>query len=89
METRCRINNVVIRTDLQLYQVDAINYLVDFRNVGYYHASVDPTQQSPFDEIENSQPGKIGGEGRKLDDITSPFLFLESTCRLIQQLAGV
>ena len=89
LETRCRINNVVIRTDLQLYQVDAINYLVDFRNVGYYHASVDPTQQSPFDEIENSQPGKIGGEGRKLDDITSPFLFLESTCRLIQQLAGV
>lgn len=89
LETRCRINDVVIRTDLQLYQVDAINYLVDFRNVGYYHASGDPTNQSPFDESENPEPGKIGGEGRKLDDITSPFLFLESACRLIQQLAGV
>ncbi|CAE6465149.1 hypothetical protein ACGC1H_004319 [Rhizoctonia solani] len=91
LETRCRINDVVIRTDLQLYQVDAINYLVDFRNVGYYHATVDPANESPFAEIDNSQinGGKIGGEGRKIDDITSPFLFLESACRLIQQLAGV
>ncbi|CAE7055606.1 unnamed protein product [Rhizoctonia solani] len=91
LETRCRINDVVIRTDLQLYQVDAINYLVDFRNVGYYHAAVDPANESPFAGIENTQVngGKIGGEGRKLDDITSPFLFLESACRLIQQLAGV
>lgn len=91
LETRCRIKDVVIRTDLQLYQVDAINYLVDFRNVGYYHASVDPATPSPFAEIDSPQlhAGKVGGEGRKLDDITSPFLFLESACQLIQQLAGV
>ncbi|KAG9126418.1 Protein kinase [Ceratobasidium sp. 392] len=91
LETRCRIKDVVIRTDLQLYQVDAINYLVDFRNVGYYHASPDPQTPSPFDEAESPRvlSGKVGGEGRKLDDITSPFLFLESACRLIQQLAGV
>ncbi|KAG9100648.1 Protein kinase [Ceratobasidium sp. UAMH 11750] len=91
LETRCRINDVVIRTDLQLYQVDGINYLVDFRNVGYYHASPDPETPSPFDEAESPRvrAGKVGGEGRKLDDITSPFLFLESACRLIQQLAGV
>ncbi|KAG8739031.1 hypothetical protein FRC10_006226, partial [Ceratobasidium sp. 414] len=71
--------------------VDAINYLVDFRNVGYYHASPNPVTPSPFDEAESPQvdAGKVGGEGRKLDDITSPFLFLESACRLIQQLAGV
>jgi len=25
--------------DLQLYKVDAANYLVDFRNIGYYRAS--------------------------------------------------
>jgi len=25
--------------DLQLYRVDAANYLVDFRNIGYYRAS--------------------------------------------------
>ncbi|CAE6421401.1 unnamed protein product [Rhizoctonia solani] len=91
LETRCRINDVVIRTDLQLYQVDAINYLVDFRNVGYYHALADPANMTPFTGVDDSQVngGKIGGEGRKLDDITSPFLFLESACRLIQQLAGV
>ncbi|CAE6516609.1 unnamed protein product [Rhizoctonia solani] len=91
LETRCRINDVVIRTDLQLYQVDAINYLVDFRNVGYYHATGDPENESPFTAIDSSQVngGKVGTEGRKLDDITSPFLFLESACRLIQQLAGV
>ncbi|KEP53740.1 carbon catabolite-derepressing kinase [Rhizoctonia solani 123E] len=82
LETRCRINDVVVH---------AINYLVDFRNVGYYHATVDPANKSPFAEIDNSQinGGRIGGEGRKIDDITSPFLFLESACRLIQQLAGV
>lgn len=91
LETRCRIKDVVIRTDLQLYQVDGINYLVDFRNVGYYHASPDPATPSPFDEADNPRvhEGRVGGEGRKLDDITSPFLFLESACRLIQQLAGV
>ncbi|CAE6404422.1 unnamed protein product [Rhizoctonia solani] len=91
LETRCRINDVVIRTDLQLYQVDRINYLVDFRNVGYYHAQADPVNESPYTGVDISQvdDGKIGGEGRKLDDITSPFLFLESACRLIQQLAGV
>ncbi|KAH7340982.1 kinase-like domain-containing protein [Rhizoctonia solani] len=91
LETRCRINDVVIRTDLQLYQVDAINYLVDFRNVGYYHAAADPPNGSLFAGTDSPQAdgGKIGGEGRKLDDITSPFLFLESACRLIQQLAGV
>ncbi|CAE6415509.1 unnamed protein product [Rhizoctonia solani] len=91
LETRCCINDVVIRTDLQLYQVDAINYLVDFRNVGYYHAAADPPNGSLFAGADSSHTngGKIGGEGRKLDDITSPFLFLESACRLIQQLAGV
>ncbi|KAF8744267.1 Adenylate sensor of SNF1-like protein kinase, partial [Rhizoctonia solani] len=90
LETRCRINDVVIRTDLQLYQVDAINYLVDFRNVGYYQVVRDQVNESPFTGIDDSQVngGKIGGEGRKLDDITSPFLFLESACRLIQKLAG-
>ncbi|KAJ1309666.1 hypothetical protein OPQ81_006432 [Rhizoctonia solani] len=91
LETRCRINDVVIRTDLQLYQVDAINYLVDFRNVGYYHLPANPANGSPFVGMDSSQVNgaKVSGEGRKLDDITSPFLFLESACRLIQQLAGV
>ena len=35
LETRWKIGDVLVRMDLQLYRVDANNYLVDFRNVGY------------------------------------------------------
>lgn len=41
IETRCRVGNVIVRMDLQLYSVDANNYLVDFRNVTYLR--LDPT----------------------------------------------
>ncbi|KAG9033336.1 Protein kinase [Tulasnella sp. UAMH 9824] len=45
VETRCRIREVVVRMDLQLYQVDAANYLVDFRNKGYYKADLNTDKQ--------------------------------------------
>lgn len=45
VETRCRIRDVVVRMDLQLYQVDAANYLVDFRNKGYYKADLNTDRQ--------------------------------------------
>ena len=32
-------NGIQVRMDLQLYRVDSQNYLVDFRNIGYYMAS--------------------------------------------------
>lgn len=32
--------------DLQLYRVDQNNYLVDFRNVGYYRSNSDPADFS-------------------------------------------
>ncbi|EST05689.1 Protein kinase domain protein [Kalmanozyma brasiliensis GHG001] len=35
LETRWKVGHVLVRMDLQLYHVDATNYLVDFRNVGY------------------------------------------------------
>ncbi len=35
LETRWKVGEVLVRMDLQLYRVDANNYLVDFRNVGY------------------------------------------------------
>lgn len=35
VETRWKVNDVVVRMNLQLYRVDEANYLVDFRNVGY------------------------------------------------------
>lgn len=41
IETRWRVGNIIVRMDLQLYSVDANNYLVDFRNVTYIR--LDPT----------------------------------------------
>ncbi|KAM0793059.1 hypothetical protein ACM66B_000545 [Microbotryomycetes sp. NB124-2] len=35
VETRCRMDDVMVRMDLQLYRIDDSNYLVDFRNLGY------------------------------------------------------
>lgn len=35
IETRCRVDDVIVRMDLQLYSIDPENYLVDFRNLGY------------------------------------------------------
>ncbi|ORY24882.1 putative SNF1A/AMP-activated protein kinase [Naematelia encephala] len=38
VETRARYGDTMVRMDLQLYRVDNHNYLVDFRNIGYYQA---------------------------------------------------
>ncbi|EIW68573.1 hypothetical protein TREMEDRAFT_31675 [Tremella mesenterica DSM 1558] len=38
VETRARYGSIMVRMDLQLYRVDQENYLVDFRNIGYYSA---------------------------------------------------
>ncbi|KAM0748218.1 Pkinase-domain-containing protein [Meredithblackwellia eburnea MCA 4105] len=35
VETRCRMDDVIVRMDLQLYRIDDQNFLVDFRNLGY------------------------------------------------------
>lgn len=39
VETRARYEDVMVRMDLQLYRVDDQNYLVDFRNMGYFPVS--------------------------------------------------
>ncbi|CED85333.1 pkinase-domain-containing protein [Phaffia rhodozyma] len=162
VETRCRVRDVVVRMDLQLYKVDSQNYLVDFRNVGYYRtpadqpgfsqmppsdstssrrssaedgsdpythgypyqttASTSPTSSPPtrtnqlpslsastrnsLDQTNHpvgseealaaaatsrracdraqSQAAQQGG----IQEVTSPFLFLDCACRLIVELAG-
>ncbi|KAJ1306641.1 hypothetical protein OPQ81_007636 [Rhizoctonia solani] len=97
VETRCRIRDVVVRMDLQLYQVDPLNYLVDFRNLGCHHASTDPNAPSKFTDV--SWPGTDSNssgprsptltEGAVLRaDVCSPFFFLECACRLIVELAA-
>ncbi|CAE6446506.1 unnamed protein product [Rhizoctonia solani] len=97
VETRCRIRDVVVRMDLQLYQVDPLNYLVDFRNLGCHHASTDPNAPSKFtdaawpgtDSNSSAPRSPTLTEGAVLRaDVCSPFLFLECACRLIVELAA-
>jgi carbon catabolite-derepressing protein kinase len=54
--------------DLQLYRVDAENYLVDFRNVGYYHTEPD---QPGFARARRGSQQMDGGRPSALD-VTSP-----------------
>jgi len=66
--------------DLQLYRVDASNYLVDFRNFGYY-------------TIPGAEQVEEGKTGSKLDagsigGVSGPFHFLEMACQLIAELAN-
>ena len=64
-----------VRIDIQLYEVHASNYLLDFRNVG--HMPI-PRSKDPSD-------------GNRSNDaqykITNPFLFLECSTKLIAHLA--
>lgn len=100
VETRCRVREVVVRMDLQLYQVDAANYLVDFRNKGYYKADLDAGEQILFNRVIRTNRERRGSDAsstrsemskdldRGIVDVSSPFLFLECACRLIVELAG-
>lgn len=63
--------------DLQLYQVDEENYLVDFRNIGYYlatdsdpdakgpKASLPPSRHDSGEDL-SSQAETAGGEEARL-----------------------
>ncbi|KAF8902258.1 kinase-like domain-containing protein [Gymnopilus junonius] len=42
VETRARVQDVVVLMNLQLYMVDSINYLVDFHHKKTYKASTEP-----------------------------------------------
>ncbi|KDQ11188.1 hypothetical protein BOTBODRAFT_35489 [Botryobasidium botryosum FD-172 SS1] len=81
VEARWRIRDVVVRMDLQLYQVDASNYLVDFRNKGYYSASTASNAASVFDPhtpssttstsespLANGQPSETTGSTKNKSD---------------------
>ncbi|MBW0512673.1 hypothetical protein O181_052388 [Austropuccinia psidii MF-1] len=90
IETRCRLDDVMVRMDLQLYQIEMNNYLVDFRNLGY----------RPIDTKQSKEKSTVEGESGKGTEFkrcksshhlngeaSSPFLFLECACRLIVELA--
>lgn len=63
LETRWKVGHVLVRMDLQLYHVDATNYLVDFRNVGYTKLESSSARSVP------DNAGEDGGEGEKEDQV--------------------
>jgi len=102
VETRARVQDVVVLMNLQLYMVDSINYLVDFHHRKSYRASTDPgagkfdmaVPDPNFAEtMSESSSGrsvkeKDGTVVVKEDEVVSPFVFMDVACRLILELAG-
>lgn len=87
--------------DLQLYEVDEVNYLVDFKHQGYYRASNAPGAKK-FDRAPSPPPSSCSDAGSSFsvdrehrprdldeeDNTVSPYLFMDTACRLIVELAG-
>ncbi|KAG0146663.1 hypothetical protein CROQUDRAFT_657004 [Cronartium quercuum f. sp. fusiforme G11] len=81
IETRCQLDDVMVRMDLQLYQIEVNNYLVDFRNLGYKLLC------PPSEDNNRNDQGYSNSSGFQTGAASSPFLFLECACRLIVELA--
>lgn len=98
VETRARVQDVVVLMNLQLYMVDSINYLVDFHHKKTYKASVEPGA-GRFDMADpDTYLPDSSSDGRSIkdkdhlalkeDEVVSPFVFMDVACRLILELAG-
>lgn len=98
VETRARVQDVVVLMNLQLYMVDSINYLVDFHHKKTYKASVEPGA-GKFDMADpDAYLPDSSSDGRSIkdkdhlalkeDEVVSPFVFMDVACRLILELAG-
>ncbi|GLB43723.1 putative non-specific serine threonine protein kinase [Lyophyllum shimeji] len=99
VETRARVQDVVVLMNLQLYMVDSINYLVDFHHKKTYRASAEPgagkfdmAVPDPNFSDASSESGRSikekDGTMIKEDEVVSPFVFMDVACRLILELAG-
>ncbi|KAG0706690.1 kinase-like domain-containing protein [Suillus ampliporus] len=98
VETRARVQDVVVLMNLQLYMVDSINYLVDFHHKKTYKASTEPGA-GKFDMADpDTYLPDSSSDGRSIkdkdhlalkeDEVVSPFVFMDVACRLILELAG-
>lgn len=98
VETRARVQDVVVLMNLQLYMVDSINYLVDFHHKKTYKASAEPGA-GKFDMADpDTYLPDSSSDGRSIkdkdhlalkeDEVVSPFVFMDVACRLILELAG-
>ncbi|KAG5341666.1 hypothetical protein C0989_008161 [Termitomyces sp. Mn162] len=100
VETRARVQDVVVLMNLQLYMVDSINYLVDFHHKKSYKASTElgagkfdmAVPDTNFSDA-SSESGRSSIKEKegiiiKEDDVVSPYVFMDVACRLILELAG-
>ncbi|PCH34349.1 snf 1 [Wolfiporia cocos MD-104 SS10] len=96
IETRARVQDVVVLMNLQLYMVDSINYLVDFHHKKTYKASMEPgagrfdmAQPADLSETASLESSRSAKElNIREDEVVSPFVFMDVACRLILELAG-
>ncbi|KIK63335.1 hypothetical protein GYMLUDRAFT_196959 [Collybiopsis luxurians FD-317 M1] len=87
IETRTRVQDVVVMMNLQLYMVDPVNYLVDFHHKKSYKASTAPGAG----KFDMAIPTVTAGEKdakEKEAEVVSPYVFMDVACRLILELAG-
>ena len=96
VETRARVQDVVVLMNLQLYMVDSINYLVDFHHKKTYKASTEPGA-GKFDmahpdfnlsETASDTSRSVKDFSVRDEEVISPFVFMDIACRLILELAG-
>ena len=76
--------------DLQLYRIDNDNYLVDFRNIGYYR--VPDANGTPPEGAGTTDQATLNGlkdqaQAQTIGGVSGPFHFLEMACQLIAELA--
>lgn len=97
IETRARVQDVVVLMNLQLYMVDSINYLVDFHHKKTYKASPHPDEglfamanpnTSIAFETASESSRSIKDVNFSTDEVISPYIFMDVACRLILELAG-
>ncbi|KAL6304828.1 snf 1 [Sparassis latifolia] len=96
VETRARVQDVVVLMNLQLYMVDSINYLVDFHHKKTYKASPDSSSgmfdmanpDTSLSETASESSRSVKDLSLREDEVVSPFVFMDVACRLILELAG-
>lgn len=96
VETRARLDDVVILMNIQLYFVDGDNYLVDFHHKRSYKASTEPGA-GRFDMAKTIAPSESASETSSMvpvdmqakeETVVSPYMFMDVACKLILDLAG-
>ncbi|KAJ7608806.1 CAMK/CAMKL/AMPK protein kinase [Roridomyces roridus] len=100
IETRARVQDIVVLMNINLYKVDDLNYLVDFQHKKSYRASTAPDaakfEPAPRDGAFGDVESMTGSSGRSLienglpadETVMSPFVFMDLATRLILELAG-